>query len=157
MALSRELPLGKNAAVLVIDAQNYCWEQGKGIWAGAEAGAPSPYYWEQVEAATANIASILAGLAAAGQDGLDRRLELPPPKAPDAARLPTSLPEALDALKADGVLAAALGDDLLEWFDLVKRAELAHVDAAKATFLEAGQTDDDATQSAWNDLYFAFL
>ena len=60
MALSRELPLGKNAAVLVIDAQNYCWEQGKGIWAGAEAGAPSPYYWEQVEAATANIASIPA-------------------------------------------------------------------------------------------------
>ena len=62
MALSRELPLGKNAAVLVIDAQNYCWEQGKGIWAGAEAGAPSPYYWEQVEAATANIASILGVL-----------------------------------------------------------------------------------------------
>ena len=60
MALSRELPLGKNAAVLVIDAQNYCWCPGKGIWAGGEAGAPSPYYWEQVEAATANIASIPA-------------------------------------------------------------------------------------------------
>ncbi|KAK7254478.1 isochorismatase [Aureococcus anophagefferens] len=119
--------------------------------------AGSAYFEYRAPSAAANAYLVLAGLAAAGQDGLDRRLELPPPKAPDAARLPTSLPEALDALKADGVLAAALGDDLLEWFDLVKRAELAHVDAAKATFLEAGQTDDDATQSAWNDLYFAFL
>ena len=119
--------------------------------------AASAYFEYRAPSAAAKPYLVLAGLAAAGQDGLDRRLELPPPKAPDAAKLPTSLPEALDALKADGVLAAALGDDLLEWFDLVKRAELAHVDAAKATFLEAGQTDDDATQSAWNDLYFAFL
>ncbi len=70
---------------------------------------------------------------AAGLDGIRRRLELPPPLAgfvyerPEeelGALLPTTLPEALEALDADETLRAAMGPELVQTFKTVKEYEL---------------------------------
>ena len=88
--------------------------------------------------ATANPYLALAGLIAAGLDGIDRSLALPQPidrdpallsEAEQRARgvdpLPTSLAQALDLLNEDSTLQAALGDPLLNSYTAVKRAEIA--------------------------------
>jgi len=107
--------------------------------------------------ASANTYLCLAGLAAAGADGIARELVLPPAKDDEAAPLPTSLEEALSALRADDVLVEALGKDFVEWYDLVKRAELADVAANTARFAATGMDHDAAVQEAWNSLYFEFV
>ena len=71
--------------------------------------------------------------------------------------LPTSLPEALAALRADEVLVEVLGTDFVEWYGLVKRAELADVAANTARFAATGMDHDAAVQEAWNSLYFEFV
>ena len=107
--------------------------------------------------ASANTYLCLAGLAAAGADGIARELVLPPAKDDAAAPLPTSLPEALAALRADDVLVEALGKDFVEWYTLVKDAELADVAANTARFAATGMDHDAAVQEAWNSLYFEFV
>ncbi|WIT11295.1 type III glutamate--ammonia ligase [Paucibacter sediminis] len=90
--------------------------------------------------ASANPYLATAGLIAAGLDGIQRRLA-PPPACQDdlfelslpalrqrgIALLPQSLDQALDALEADAVIGAALGEELRAQFLRLKRAEaLAH-------------------------------
>ena len=70
---------------------------------------------------------------------------------------PTSLPEALAALRADDVLVEALGKDFVGWYTLVKGAELADVAANTARFAATGMDHDAAVQEAWNSLYFEFV
>ena len=65
--------------------------------------------------------------------------------------------QALAALRADEILVEALGDDFVEWYDLVKRAELADVAASTAKFAATGLDHDAAVQEAWNSLYFEFV
>ena len=105
----------------------------------------------------ANTYLCLAGVAAAGADGVKRELVLPPARDDEAVLLPTSLPEALAALRADEVLVEVLGTDFVEWYGLVKRAELADVAASTAKFAATGLDHDAAVQEAWNSLYFEFL
>ena len=81
----------------------------------------------------------------------------PPAKDDEAALLPTSLEEALSALRADDVLIEALGKDFVEWYTLVKDAELADVAASTAKFAATGLDNDAAVQEAWNSLYFEFV
>ncbi len=62
-----------------------------------------------------------AALLAAGLDGLERGLELPPPLEgnayeSDAARFPSSLREAVSALEAGTVARAAFGDEVVEHY-----------------------------------------
>jgi glutamine synthetase len=73
----------------------------------------------------------IAALLLAGLDGVDRRLEPPPPVSGDAYRaedagtpLPRDLGTALAALEADEWLRAELGEGLVETFLAVKRFEL---------------------------------
>jgi glutamine synthetase len=81
---------------------------------------------------------LLAGLLAAGADGIRRQLTPPPPFQGDIGHLtaaeverhgigslPRSLPEALAALERDQVVAAAVGATALQHFLTVKRHELA--------------------------------
>ena len=88
--------------------------------------------------ASANPYLALTGLIAAGLDGIERGLDLPPPvdfdpgqlsdaerAARGIERLPATLDAALAALAADPVLLAALGDDLARAYLAVKRAESA--------------------------------
>lgn len=80
----------------------------------------------------------LGGVIAAGLDGIDRRLELPPPATTDphllseaerraigADRLPQSLEEAIGHLRRDGVLMDALGERLAGSYMAVKEADIA--------------------------------
>jgi glutamine synthetase len=87
---------------------------------------------------TAQPYLLLAGLLAAGADGIRRQLEPPPPfqgdighlTAEEIARhgigeLPRTLPEALAALERDEIVAGAVGETALKHFLAVKRQELA--------------------------------
>jgi glutamine synthetase len=78
----------------------------------------------------------LGGVIAAGLDGLERRLELPPPVTVDpftlsdeersalgVARHPASLAQALDNLERDSLLMEALGDRLAGSYLAVKRLD----------------------------------
>jgi glutamine synthetase len=71
----------------------------------------------------------------AGLDGIARRLKAPPatdaPYASSAAKLPTSLGEALDALKADTVLTAGFGPAFVNYFSRVKQSELTRWEQAE--------------------------
>ncbi len=86
--------------------------------------------------ASANPYLSTAGLIAAGLDGIERQLELPPACEDDLfelsvaeiarrgiATLPQTLGEAVDSLCADAVLGEALGSALVEQFAQLKRAE----------------------------------
>lgn len=85
----------------------------------------------------ANPYLMLAGLLAAGADGLERGARLPEPVDVDPAslseetlasrgisRLPTSLREATDAFAADGVLTAEFGEALSGAIRAVRESEL---------------------------------
>jgi glutamine synthetase len=89
----------------------------------------------------ANPYLYMAAQIHAGLDGIERRLTPPPatdapyrapgPDGTDAAALPTSLDEALQALADDGALRSAFGDDFIEYFLCIKRSEAArHAEAA---------------------------
>ena len=98
----------------------------------------------------ANPYLYIASQIHAGLDGMARRLvppaatespyaeplnaEPPSSESADAGRshrLPTSLGEALDALAEDAVMTQAFGGELFNWFQRVKRFELARHDAAE--------------------------
>jgi len=95
----------------------------------------SRFEWRAPDA-SANPYLMLAGLVAAGLDGIERGLDPGPGCDEDLfaltlaqvresgiALLPQSLPEALDALEADAVVAGALGPTLLREFCALKRDE----------------------------------
>jgi glutamine synthetase len=76
----------------------------------------------------ANPYLYLASQIHAGLDGVERRCKAPPatdaPYASAAEKLPTSLGEALEALRADPVITAGFGDAFVNYFMRVKQAEL---------------------------------
>ena len=102
----------------------------------------------------ANPYLYVCALMAAGLDGIRNALEPPPPADGDVGhlnaaeaqargleRLPSSLPEALDAFEADTVLTEALGPVISAEFLKLKRSELAAYDLTvhpweRAAYLE---------------------
>jgi glutamine synthetase len=76
----------------------------------------------------ANPYLYLASQIHAGLDGVERQLKAPratdAPYASAAAKLPTSLGEALDALRADTVIGAAFGMPFVNYLVRIKEAEL---------------------------------
>ncbi len=97
----------------------------------------SRFEWRAPDAA-ANPYLLLAGLIAAGLDGIERELALGEAceddlfalsvaqvQARGIALLPQSLGEALDALEGDAVVGGALGSTLLREFCALKRDEVA--------------------------------
>jgi glutamine synthetase len=94
--------------------------------------AANPYLW-------------LAANVAAGLDGIAREAEPPPPVtgdpyAAEAALLPQSLGEAVDALAASEVFRAAFGDAIVDYLAMMKRAEVAlHAQAEDQTAWEMAE------------------
>ena len=84
----------------------------------------------------ANPYLMIAAVLAAGLDGLNRELEIPPSANgwsydnESAAVLPTTLTAALDALDTDTVLREALGAPVVEVFSILKRDEVARYEQA---------------------------
>jgi glutamine synthetase len=116
------------------------------------------FEWRAPDAA-ANPYLMLAGLIAAGLDGIERQLdagaacdddlfELTPAqvRARGLALLPQSLEESVAALEADDVIAGALGATLLREFCALKRSELADAQAhAGSAEVSAWEFDRYAT------------
>ncbi|HJO22738.1 MAG: glutamine synthetase [Myxococcota bacterium] len=99
-------------------------------------GAPTNVEFKSCDA-TLNPYLALAGVIAAGLDGIDRALVLPEPIDRDPAllseaerqargidRLPTNLGEAIDLLRADSALEAMLEVPLVRSYAAVKRGEI---------------------------------
>merc|ERR1712083_1109804 len=95
----------------------------------------------------------LAGLVASGLDGIQSKLELPPPRQTaesGAQPIPKTLEDALAALKADEYICNKLGEPFVRWYCGVKEAEIAQIKK------EAG--DDKALLSkAWQDMYLEYV
>jgi glutamine synthetase len=98
---------------------------------GARAGQGANVEWKSVDG-VANPYLALGALMAAGLDGLERGLELPPPvhddpaAMPDStrpARLPQTLADAAEALAGSDVLRDAMGEYLHSRVVAVRRAE----------------------------------
>ena len=96
---------------------------------------PGRFEWRGPDA-SANPYLMLAGLVAAGLDGIERELDPGPDCSEDLfslslaqiaergiAVLPQSLAEAVDALEADATVSGALGDTLTREFVALKREE----------------------------------
>jgi glutamine synthetase len=101
--------------------------------------------------ATCNPYLAVGGLIAAGLDGVERGLEPPEAVEVDPAtidelerkrrginRLPATQAQALDALEADEVLTAALGEPLATSYLAVRRSEWATYSERDAEFEQAG-------------------
>ena len=110
---------------------------------GLGAGRSANVEWKSVDGA-ANPYLALAALIAAGLDGLERGLELPPPvhEDPDAlpnsrrpARLPETLTEAAEALAGSAVLRDAMGEYLHSRVVAVRRAEAERAEGLDETAL----------------------
>src|SRR5581483_11684278 len=67
---------------------------------------------------TANPYLAYAAALAAGLDGIERELELP--EEAQGRALPVAFGEALEALKAGAVIISAMGEKLVETFELLK-------------------------------------
>jgi glutamine synthetase len=85
----------------------------------------------------ANPYLYLASQIHAGLDGIERRLKAPPatdaPYASADAKLPTSLGEALEALRADNTLVRAFGPSFIDYLVRIKESErLRHEQAEDA-------------------------
>jgi len=98
----------------------------------------------------ANPYLYLAADIAAGLDGLDRRLSPPPPVeadpyAAEAAPLPSSFRAGIEALAGDSFYRKAFGDGFVDYYLMMKRAELACYTAD----VEANPAVDGAPVSAW--------
>jgi glutamine synthetase len=83
----------------------------------------------------ANPYLYIASQIHAGLDGIQRQLKAPPasssPYGDGTRKLPGSLGEALDALRADEALMQGLGLEFVNYYTHIKRAELARFEAAE--------------------------
>mmetsp|Transcript_86370 Transcript_86370/g.279669 ORF Transcript_86370/g.279669 Transcript_86370/m.279669 type:complete len:495 (-) Transcript_86370:15-1499(-) len=126
------------------------------VKAGKSGSASQCYMELRMPSASANPYLVAAAVAAAGLDGLQRSLELPPARqnaAAGAVKLPTSLPDALTALEADAYMQEQLGPDFVRWYVSVKRAEL---EAIEARLSETRRSDDDVS-AAWQHMFMEYV
>mmetsp|Transcript_70269 Transcript_70269/g.129510 ORF Transcript_70269/g.129510 Transcript_70269/m.129510 type:complete len:211 (-) Transcript_70269:38-670(-) len=122
-------------------------------------------YWElRMPSAAANAYLVMAATIAAGMDGVRSGLECPPPAQTEdqgAKKLPTSLEEALQALEADKYMVSKLGEDLVRWFCMVKRGEIAAIEEklpkGEGAPPQGSEEHDAALSAAWQHLYMEFI
>jgi len=120
-------------------------------------GKASGCYMElRMPSASANPYLVIAALAAAGLDGLQRNLELPAErqtKDTGATELPQDLESALKALEDDQYMVDKLGKDFVRWYTGVKRAELQAIEAK----LASGSRSDEEVCAAWQHMYMEYV
>ncbi|HKF99791.1 MAG TPA: glutamine synthetase, partial [Xanthobacteraceae bacterium] len=92
-------------------------------------GDPATHLENRVGEPAANPYLYMASQIVAGLDGMARRLEPGPsadtPYEAEAELLPTSLDEALDALRASACFRSAFGDGFVDYYLTIKKAEIA--------------------------------
>ena len=84
---------------------------------------------------SANPYLYIASQIHAGLDGIERKLQPPPatdsPYGDAPVRVPTSLGEGLEALRADAVVTKAFGQDFIDYFTRLKQSEATRFDQAE--------------------------
>jgi glutamine synthetase len=94
----------------------------------------------------------------AGSAGIENGLVLPPPSdepyAAERPMLPTSLPEALDALEREPLFRRALGDTFIDYFIKLKRSE---VERYVRSLTEAKASPSDEPSEWEHNEYFDFF
>ena len=110
------------------------------IRAIARGAGKSTYLENRSPGAAMNPYLGLAGMVAAGMDGIRNELELPAegPHENAYGKLPGSLGEALTALEDDKAMVEFLGHEFVSWFTGVKRDEIKNV--RKYTELNGGDS-----------------
>jgi len=120
-------------------------------------GEGGTYFEDRLGCGAANPYLLMAGIIAAGIDGIQRKI-VPPAKTmgvaykdldagnKDRAQLPKSLAEGLEALQEDTVLCEALGRDFVKCFVALKKLEV-----------DKGQKTKDHNLEMERELYFEFL
>jgi glutamine synthetase len=96
-------------------------------------GDPATHLENRVGEPLANPYLYAASQIYAGLDGITRKLTLPPPTVapyePTAELLPKTLAEAIEALRANACLRAGFGDAFVDYFVVIKQAEIARAGA----------------------------
>jgi len=124
-------------------------------------GSGSAHIENRLPGGASNPYLVMAGVLAAGLDGLKNKIE-PPAETPgiaygikDVIDLPTRLEQSLDALEDNATLRAALGDEFIKLFLAVKRHEIGK---AKAAMVEYNSPEFNNTVHEWERAeYFEFL
>jgi glutamine synthetase len=124
-------------------------------------GRPSAHIENRLPCGGSNPYLVMAGMLAAGLDGLKNKTEPPAETKGIAyalrgvADLPTRLEQSVDALEADGALRAALGQEFIKLFVAVKRHEIGK---AKAAIADYDSPKFNKTVHEWErNEYFEFL
>jgi glutamine synthetase len=98
-------------------------------------GDPATRIENRVGEPAANPYLYMASQIHAGLDGIERALQPPPatddPYGPAGERLPATLGDALDALREDCAMADGFGPPFIDWFERIKRSELARWEQAQ--------------------------
>jgi glutamine synthetase len=116
------------------------------------ARGPETHLEHRMPCAGSNPYLVLAAVVAAGLDGVERRLEPPPPTAATAyadeaaPKLPATLDEAVAAFEADGALRACLGEEFGHLFLAVKRHE---IQKARSAVPEYGRAEWPDVVTDW--------
>jgi glutamine synthetase len=124
-------------------------------------GGQAAHIENRLPGGSSNPYLVMAGVLAAGMDGLQNRTE-PPAETQGMAYgitgvtdLPTRLEDSLEALEADATLRAALGEEFIKLFVAVKRHEIAKARGAIANY---DSPDFNTTVDEWErNEYFEFL
>ena len=84
-------------------------------------GKSGPYIECRLPSSACNAYLVVAGVVAAGMDGIKNKITPPTSKKQDCEKLPSSLEEALGALESNDVITEALGQTFVTWFCKCKR------------------------------------
>ena len=124
------------------------------------AGDPGTHLENRLGEPAANPYLYLAADIAAGLDGIERSLTPPPavesdPYVADVPALPASIAEAITALEGSTMFREQFGTGFVDYFLMMKRAELARYDAAAPE--GQGATETAAARDDWQMReYFEF-
>lgn len=122
--------------------------------------AGATYFEFRSPSSSANPYLVTAAVVAAGIDGIERKLTLPPPRQTadnGAVPLPTSLGEALVMLQNDKTLVNSIGVDIVRWFCGVKNGELTQIDQWIEELVAQGESEEKARLTAWRRMYFEWI
>jgi glutamine synthetase len=130
-------------------------------WRTKGLGSAGAHIENRLPGGASNPYLVMAGVLAAGLDGLRNKTEPPAETTGIAygltgvADLPTRLDKSLDALEADSALRAALGEEFVKLFVAVKRHEIGK---ARAAIPDYDSPDFNNTVHEWErNEYFEFL
>jgi len=138
-----------------------CWgleNRGTMLRVQGAPGDPGSHLENRLGEPAANPYVYLAGSLAAGLDGVRRSLTPPPmvdrdPYTVDAPTVPTSMEEAVGELEGSSLYRGAFGDGFVDYFAMMKRAELARF--TEAVGKNGGDGGDSEGVTSWEmDEYF---